>query len=58
LSLDERFLKIFEMRILQLIFGPVEEDGVWRRSYNKEIYELFKEPLSPKRTPLQIGLNC
>jgi hypothetical protein len=44
LSSDERFLNIFERRILQLLFGPVEENGVWSRRYNKEIYELFKEP--------------
>jgi hypothetical protein len=44
LSSDERFLNIFGRRILRLIFGPVEENVVWRRRHNKEIYGLFKEP--------------
>jgi hypothetical protein len=34
--LDERLLRIFERRILRYIFGPVEENGPWRRRYNHE----------------------
>ena len=37
---DEKQLCIFERRI----FGPVEENGVWRKRYNHELYSLFKEP--------------
>jgi hypothetical protein len=43
--LDERLLSIFEKRILRYIFGPVEENGTWRRRrYNYELYKLFNEP--------------
>ena len=41
---DEKQLCIFERRILRSIFGPVEENGVWRKRYNHELYSLFKEP--------------
>ena len=33
-----------KLRILRTIFGPVEENGVWRKRYNHELYSLFKEP--------------
>ena len=26
------------------IFGPVEENGIWRKRYNHELYSLYKEP--------------
>jgi hypothetical protein len=32
------------MRILRYIFGPVEENGTWRRRYDHELYKLFNEP--------------
>jgi hypothetical protein len=38
--LDERLLSIFERRILTYIFGPVEENGTWKRRYNHELYKL------------------
>jgi hypothetical protein len=38
---DERLLHISETRILRYIFGPVEENGTWRKRYN---LELFNEP--------------
>ena len=41
---DEKQLCIFESKILISIFGPVEENGVWRKRYNHELYNLFKEP--------------
>jgi hypothetical protein len=41
--LDERLLSIFERRILRYTFGPVEENGTWRRSYNYKLYKLFNE---------------
>jgi hypothetical protein len=34
---------IFERRILRYIFGPVEENGTWRKCYNFELYKLFIE---------------
>jgi hypothetical protein len=42
--LDERLLSVFERRTLRYIFGPVEENGTWRRRYNYELYKLFNEP--------------
>jgi hypothetical protein len=41
---DERLLSVFERRILRCIFGAVQENGVWRKRYNHELYELFNEP--------------
>jgi hypothetical protein len=42
--LDERLLSISERRILRYIFGPVEDNGTWRRRYDHELYKLFNEP--------------
>jgi hypothetical protein len=41
---DERSLEIFERKILRCIFGAVQENGQWRRSYNFELYKLYDEP--------------
>ena len=41
---DERQLNIFERRIVRQIFGPLEEGGAWRKSYNLELYHLYDEP--------------
>jgi hypothetical protein len=41
---DERLLSVFERRILRYIFGTVQENGVWRKRHNHELYELFTEP--------------
>jgi hypothetical protein len=41
--LDERLLSLSERRIFRHIFGPVEENGTWRRRYNHELYKLFNE---------------
>jgi hypothetical protein len=40
---DERLLSLFERRILRCIFGTVQENGVWRKRYNHELYDLFNE---------------
>jgi hypothetical protein len=40
---DERLLSVFERRILRYIFGTVQENGVWRKRYNHELYDLFNE---------------
>jgi hypothetical protein len=29
---------------LRYIFGPVEDNGAWRKRYNLELYKLFDEP--------------
>jgi hypothetical protein len=41
---DERLLSVFERRTLRCIFGAVQENGVWRKRYNHELYELFNGP--------------
>jgi hypothetical protein len=50
---DGRLLSLCERRILTYIFGPVEENGRWRKRYNLELYKLFiKNQISlVKRTP-------
>jgi hypothetical protein len=40
---DERLLSVFKIWILRCIFGAVQENGVWRKRYNHELYELFNE---------------
>ena len=40
---DEKYLRIFEGRILRKIFGPVQnEDGFWRIRMNYELNDLIK----------------
>jgi len=41
---DEQTLLVFERRILRSIFGAVNVNGNWRRRYNHELYQLYKEP--------------
>lgn len=41
---NERALDVFERKILRRIFGPVLDNGFWRRRYNNELYTLFNEP--------------
>jgi hypothetical protein len=41
---DERLLSVFERKILRCIFGAEQENGLWRKRYNHELYELFNEP--------------
>uniref|UniRef100_T1GKT5 Uncharacterized protein n=1 Tax=Megaselia scalaris TaxID=36166 RepID=T1GKT5_MEGSC len=41
---DEELLAIFERRIFRIIYGPVCEEGEWRISYNRELYQLYQHP--------------
>jgi hypothetical protein len=41
---DGNMLRIFERRILRLMYGPVNDNGVGRKRYNSEIYTLYGEP--------------
>jgi hypothetical protein len=45
-SLHVKFnsLKESTRKILRRIYGPVQDKGQWRRKYNNELYDLFKEP--------------
>jgi hypothetical protein len=36
-------LRIFERRILRLIFGPIKDTGKWRTRYSNEFYTLYDE---------------
>jgi hypothetical protein len=33
----------FERKILRIIFGPVNVNGIWRIWYNEELYRLYKD---------------
>ena len=41
---NERQLAVFERKILRKIYGPLNEGGVWRRRYNQELYDLYRDP--------------
>ena len=36
-------LQVFERRILRMIYGPINNNGIWRTRYNKELYILYNE---------------
>jgi hypothetical protein len=44
LSKDGNVLRIFERRILRMIYGSIYDNGTWRTSYNNEPYMLYNEP--------------
>jgi hypothetical protein len=39
-----RELNCYCYKILRCIFGALQENGVWRKRYNHELYELFSDP--------------
>jgi hypothetical protein len=41
---NEQRLSLFERKVLRCIFGAKQQNGTWRRRYNYELYETFKEP--------------
>ena len=41
---DGNMLQIFERRILRMIYGPVNDNGIWRTRYNSELYSPYNEP--------------
>ena len=43
---EERRLKVFENRVLRIIFGPKREEvtGVWCKLYNEELDDLYSSP--------------
>ena len=40
---DGNVLQIFEIRILRMIYGLINKDGIWRTRYNNELYILYNE---------------
>jgi hypothetical protein len=41
---EENEINIFERKILRKIYGPTNDNGVWRIRYNQELYGLYNEP--------------
>lgn len=41
---EEQTLGVFERKILRTIYGGVNDNGVWRRRYNNELYQLYGHP--------------
>lgn len=39
----EEMLAVFERKILRKIYGPVNENGLWRIRYNYELKQLYKD---------------
>jgi hypothetical protein len=37
-------VNVFERKILRKIYDPIKDRDQWRRRFNKELYDLFKEP--------------
>jgi hypothetical protein len=35
---------VFERKILLRIYGPIKDRVQWKCRFNKELYDLFKEP--------------
>jgi hypothetical protein len=40
----EKTLNTWERKILRKIFGPINDQGAWRKRYNHELYNLYKGP--------------
>ena len=40
---NEKWLRIFERKVLKKIFGLVNENGIWLIGYNNELYSLFTD---------------
>ena len=36
-------LRIFERRILRAIYGPTNDNGIWRARYSNELYTVYRE---------------
>jgi hypothetical protein len=41
---SEKMVVVFERKILRIIYGPIKDREQWRGRFNKELYDLFKEP--------------
>jgi hypothetical protein len=54
---DETLLSVFERRILRCISGAVQENGVSRKRYNHELYELFKYTIHHWLLPSYLLVN-
>jgi hypothetical protein len=41
---EENKVNIFERKILRKIYGPTNDNVLWRIRYNQELYGLYNEP--------------
>ena len=41
---DRSRLDVFERKVLRTIYGPVNDDGCWRKRHNHEVYKLYRDP--------------
>jgi hypothetical protein len=41
---NEKMVDAFERKILRRIYGPIKVRDQWRCRFNKELYDLFKDP--------------
>jgi len=41
---NERWLSLFERKVLRCIFGAKQENETWQKRHNYELYEAFNEP--------------
>ena len=41
---NEQRLSLFERKVLRCIFGAKQENEIWWKKYNYELYDLFNEP--------------
>jgi hypothetical protein len=49
---NEIALNIFERKILRKIYGPIQENGIWRKSYNHELYNLYNDVQISKKAKI------
>jgi hypothetical protein len=42
---NEQELEVFERKVLRRIYGPIRDNGQWRKLYNHEIKQIYKSPL-------------
>jgi hypothetical protein len=61
---EEHRLRVFENRVLTMIFGSKrEEDGSWRKLHNDELYSLYSSPntvrvIKSRRVRDGVGGTC
>jgi hypothetical protein len=42
-KVNERRLSLFERKVLRCIFGAKQENEMWRKRYNYELYEIYND---------------
>jgi len=36
-------LRIFQRRVLGMLYGPINDNDIWRTRYNNELYTLYDD---------------